>query len=462
MSSAAGVAGATVPGRGTARTALVGVALALVVVLGAWLRFVAVDDTQVNKPIRNDARDYVAYAYNVKNIDVYSSGPSWPGAEAYTPTPVPDAQRPPGYPLLLIPLLDGAPDDAFVHRVELVQAALGVLLVLLAFVVGRALLGDGAGLAVALFVALSPHLVVFVTYVLTETLYALTIAVALVCGVVAAMAPVRRRLLVWAALTGLALGLASLVRPTLDQLPWVLLVVALVVPALKPWRVPALLLLAGFLVVQAPWIARNLATTGHAGDPALMIRTLHHGSYPDFMYNDDPATRGYPYAADPRSAEAEASLSSVLHEIGVKFAADPARMLRWYFLGKPRAFLQWEIVDGWGDIYTYPELVSPYFTNPGFIVTRSLMLGLHGPLAILGVLGMLFVLSPWARRVWDGARLRGLRVVAVGFAYAIALHVVGAPFPRYSVPFRLLQYVLAAALVVAAVHALRAARERRA
>jgi hypothetical protein len=39
-------------------------------------------------------------------------------------------------------------------------------------------------------------------------------------------------------------------------------------------------------------------------------------------------------------------------------------------------------------------------------------------------------------------------VLGVVLAYVVLVHVVAAPFPRYSVPFRVLQYVLAAGVIV--------------
>ena len=48
-----------------------------------------------------------------------------------------------------------------------------------------------------------------------------------------------------------------------------------------------------------------------------------------------------------------------------------------------------------------------------------------------------------------GPAKTGAQAVAIVFLIAIALHVLGAPYPRYGIPFRPLAYVLAVASAVA-------------
>src|SRR5207342_90333 len=111
---------------------------------------------------------------------------------------------------------------------------------------------------------------------------------------------------------GLAWGLCSLVRPTTQFLPPLFLIAALALPAMRSYRLPALLILAGFLAAQAPWVVRNQLLPKGPPQPSLLVAFLHHGSYPGFMYHDNPASYGYPYAFDPDNARIMRDLPSVL------------------------------------------------------------------------------------------------------------------------------------------------------
>ena len=360
------------------------------------------------------------------------------------PAPVvSDALRPPGYPAFLRLFLSGTPDMAFVQSVMLGQAGIGIVIVALVFFLARSLLGSFAALISMLLVAISPHMVVMENYLLTETLYTLLLVLFIGAGTLAV-----RRLdsppgLMLAAVAGGLLGLCSLVRPTLEHMPLLIAIGVCVSPCLHNYRKSALYGLLVFILIMAPWWGRNVEATGHLSDSSLMINTLHHGSYPGFMYNDDPKTLGNPYAFDPHSREAEASLGAVLADIGHKFTDDPVRYLGWYLVGKTKFFFNWDIVDGVGDIFTYPELQTPYYSDKLFLVTVSLMLSLHWPLVIAGLLGAVLVWTRFAAFAIEGWRLQAMRWLSLVLFYAIAVHMVGAPFPRYSIPFRPLLYVLA-------------------
>ncbi len=431
----------------TARQLLGGFAMVMVMLLAVVLRFTSAHDTVVDRPIRGDAKDYVGYAYNWKNNDIYSRQVTWVPSHRPAQTS-PDALRPPGYPAFLMPFLTKTPDWAFVRSVMWAQACIGIVIVLMTFLLARALLGLPAAVFASFVVAISPHLIVMENYLLTETLYTLLVLSTLCVGVLAVRAQDSASHIVWAGLAGIAVALCCLVRPTLDQMPLVLVAITWAVPALKRYRKASLCALAAFFVVMAPWWIRNLTEFGHINDNSLMIQTLHHGSYPGFMYHDDPRTLGYPYESDPQSHIADASLANVLHYIAHKFSEHPLKLLGWYMFGKIGFFFSWQMISGFGDIFTYQELQTPYYSNQLFRITHSLMFGLHWPLVFAGLLGSILVWTKAAGLILTGWRLRGMRWLALVLFYAIAVHMVGAPFPRYSIPFRPQLYLLAAFSVV--------------
>ena len=86
---------------------------------------------------------------------------------------------------------------------------------------------------------------------------------------------------------------------------------------------------------------------------------------------------------------------------------------------------------------------TPYDGETWLVLIRVASLLLHWPLVILGLCGCLLL---WLRRDWlqlHELPLESAVLVSVVVAYAIVIHMVAAPFPRYGVPFRPLLFALA-------------------
>ncbi len=415
----------------------------LIILVAAWvLRTQSVSLSEVQAPIRSDARDYVLYAHNLERFGVYSRADTW-ALGAATP-PEPDAVRPPGYPLFLLAFLSSPPSLGDVPAILRVQAILSTLTVVLVFLLGRLVLPAGFALAAAALSAASPHLVTMNIYVLSETLFGLLLVLALylVCGLAQHASPLR------AALAGAALAAAALTHPLL-----VYFVVPLAVFLLLHWSRPqgarrtAALALA-FSALYGVWTLRNVLTLGVSGDQTLMLRTLRIGVYRDFMYQDRPETYGYPYRYDPRFEETSASLGAVIREIGDRIAEAPAAELGWY-LRKPLLAWTWNPVQGQGDVFIYPVARTPYADLPHFRATHFAMQTLHDSLVALMLVGLALVWLPsgWSR-LGDTARF-GARVISLLVLYHAALMAVGFPLPRYSVPLYPCLYILAMLPMVA-------------
>jgi 4-amino-4-deoxy-L-arabinose transferase-like glycosyltransferase len=411
----------------------------VVLAIAAWLRWVSLAGTEVEVPIRADASEYVAYAYNLKHSGVYSRQVTWRSGAV----PKPDRHRPPGYPLLMLALLDDRPDPAFERRVRVVQAVVGVATVAVGMLAASLLLSFPAAAMVGMLLALSPQLIVLESYLLSETVYAANIAL-LCLAVAAGFRSTTRRGRSWSAIvTGGLLGLSLLIRPTLFYLPVLLLLAVVLLPRLRQWRLAGVLAVMAAALVYSPWAVHNLRESGRISDPALAIATLQGGSYPGFVYNDDPATFGRPIGHDPRTPEISRSSRTVLAEIARKFAENPSLMLGWYALGKPWYFLGMEEVAGWGWVFVYPVLESPFLSNPTVRAISALMTGLHWPVVLLSIFGILAAWHPaWTRGLPPGSA-HALRTFSILYLFVIAIHVVGTPLPRYAVPFRPVATVLA-------------------
>jgi 4-amino-4-deoxy-L-arabinose transferase-like glycosyltransferase len=408
-------------------------AAAIVFAIALGMRIGAVNQTSVDIALRADARDYYSYALNLKHYATFSR-------QTYSETtaPPPDAVRTPGYPAFLAPLVDYPPDEFMLWRVTLVQAVLDSLTVLLALGIFRRLLSERWALAAALLTALSPHLIVMTTYVLSETLFIFLTLLSL--WLLIRMREADSRKLALAA--GALIACAALTRPTLQYFVVPLAGMLL----LTGWRRNlklALPLLLGFVLVFTPWQLRNLYQTGQLSEPSLTINAYHHGMYPDFRYQDRPETTGFPYRYNPRNIEFSTSKDSVLAEIRRRFREEPARHLKWYLLGKPVTLLSWNVLAGMGDIFVYPVSASPYLSSPLYVYSRDLMKALHWPLVVLALVATVAAWLPvTARRLADTPRFAA-RLLSLLMLYFIALHIVAAPFPRYGIPLRPVIYGLA-------------------
>lgn len=421
------------------------VCLGLILAIGLILRLGTAAHTEVDHPIRNDAKEYIAYAWNLKYLGIYSS--DFSTLLGSSSTAVPDAIRPPGYPLWLDIFLPKYVDGSFSQHVAYAQAWVATLTLLCIVLVAMDVLGSWAGLIVGLLVALSPHQSVYVAYLLSETLYGAVLAMAL--GAIALslkMKPSRWRYLL-VALGGALFGVSCLVRPTLNQ--WVpVLLVLLLVPAVGRYRREIIALALGFVLVMSPWWVRNEISLHQLSDSSKMVLTVQQGSYIDLMYQGRPETFGGAYRFDPAAQQIGTSWARLLSDLRAKFAAQPLAMIRWYVFGKITYFFSWSSAEGWRDIFTYPVFSSPWMTDPSYIAIAAVMQAIHAPLITCGLLGMLFAFFPGTPRLFGAHRADTLRFIALLQLFAIGVHVVGLPIARYSVPFSPITFLLAIFFVV--------------
>jgi hypothetical protein len=420
-----------------ARRAISNIALGFILLVAAWVQFSVVARTEVNAPFSADAREHFFSAYNLVHHGVYSGDVTLPAAAH--PPPEPDAVRSPGYPLFLASLGTPEPTTAFVRRITFAQATLGVLSVWLLFLISTRFLRPGWSHVAALLAAISPHLAVMSTYVLSETLFTFLLFASTYCSIAA----LRRPRVGLFLLAGVLWGLCSLVRPTTQLLPILALAGTVAVPILRPYLRSTAVMFAGFLLVISPWFIRNQLIAHNPDKTSLMVNFVLHGSYPGFMYNDNPATYGDPYRHDPDSEAAARTLPKTIAYIATRAQAAPLKYVSWYLIGKPGFLLSWTNIDGVGDIFVYEVARSPYLEDRTFDRLRYTMYWLHWPLMLLGLTGIVLL---WLRAERSGLheeQLQAARVASLIVLYAIGLHMIGAPYPRYGIPFRPLLYPLA-------------------
>ncbi len=139
---------------------------------------------------------------------------------------------------------------------RIVLALIGSLSVLFAYLIGRRLSGPAAGLVGAAAIAIYPALLEYQGMLMSEPL-----AAALLSGSVLAMlwAADRQQRAAWL-LPGALLGATAMVRPEYLAVAFLLAVVVFARRARADWRrslAQAAILLAGVIVIVAPWTIRN-------------------------------------------------------------------------------------------------------------------------------------------------------------------------------------------------------------
>ncbi len=417
----------------------------LILAISAWIQFTVVTNTKMEHPLHSDARDYFLYAFNLKNLGIYSE--AWTLADPPQPA-VPDSVRTPGYPLFLLLVATPVPDESFVRRVTLVQAGLGVGSVLLIFLLSRKFLPSGWSHCAALLAALSPHLAIMSSVVLSESLFTLLLFASTFITIVAMD---RKRAWLYV-LTGILWSLCSLVRPTTQFLPPLLFLLALLPRYRRAWLRPALVMLAAFMFIQAPWRLRNLSVPENLSQPNMTAVFLNFGTYPNFMYQNDSNTAGYPYRFDPDAEQSQQDVPHALAHIARRFHDQPLEMITWTLAGKPVSFLSWSNPDGDHDILIFPVTRNPYDSDRRLHTIRTGMRWAHWPLMLFGMGGLGLLAFAPKQLALNDSQLMAVRVVAGVFAYALAFHMIGAPLPRYGIPFRPLLYPMAILVVWAIWH----------
>ncbi len=410
--------------------------LFIIVMFGLMLRYQAVTETKIDTPIRADALKYVLYAYNLKKFDIYTL--SHAGVQGHPEQLQADAVVTPGYPLFLSLFVNA--DGSLRHfQLIITQAVISTLTIILVYGLFSKL-GAGWALLASFLTASSPHLVSMSTYVLTETLFCFLLIAFL--ALASHFARARTGLFL---IAGIVLALATLTRPWTQAFILILLFFLPLSLYQKKITKPLLLLL-GFVLVLSPWLIRNYLTLGRITDTSLSFASVHYGIYPDMMYNFQAESKGFAPSFDPWVHDTEITSQAVLDELFKRAANDPWTYCQWYLWGKTITVFSWDIIAGMGGVFVYPVIKTPYADKSLFEITYAIMWIIHPLLVLLSLSGAVLAWLPVAKHL-PTAFLLTFRLLSLLIFYFILLHIIGAPYPRYSIPMRPVTYGMAAAVL---------------
>ena len=316
------------------------------IIYGIHVRYMAVTHTEIYLPIRADAFDYYNYAANLARWGIFSKQKI---DKDYKESPKPDALRSIGFPAFAS-LFASEDTKASVQNVLIAQTLVQIVCFTLLSVVILKLLGVGWGVLAIFLLWSFPHFVSINTYYLTESLF--TSVLALTVFSAWYFSDKQKFTLAGLIVCGLLIGVASLVRPVIQYFPFFVLLLS--VFFYRKELPKALIFVGCALAPVLLWKLRNIIVIGVTSDPTLMINALYHGSFPGFMYNNDPSSFGFPYRFDPRAQEYYEGVGVTLGLIWERALNSPLEYINWYLLGKQNFLWQWSIVSGQGDIFIYP------------------------------------------------------------------------------------------------------------
>ena len=382
---------------------------------------------------RADAVDYYRYAQNLVHHGVFSKAP-----ESQSP-PFGDSFRDPGYPLFLAGWLKFSPQwDAWYSAVLMSQGLLSALSVVLALCLGRRWMPMRWLAAAGILMAIWPHSVSIGSFLLTETLFGFLC----VLGMFLLDQALHRRSAAWAMASGLGFALGALTNAVL--LPFAPLLGLYFACRRQISAAMFAGLLAGAMILPAAWMMRNTllphspgnSSTGRALDNLVQGSwPIYHQAYQASMKNDPLAVATMTrisQESDLIQSDPAAGLAELMRRMG----HHPIEYARWY-LSKPALLWDWDIRMGQGDIYVYPTRNSPFKDNALYRSAIAVCHTLNPLLFLLMIAGGIVAL--WPRQQIP----RSLVAATLLLAFVTTVYSVFQAEPRYSIPYRPLEILLA-------------------
>ncbi|HET6805416.1 MAG TPA: hypothetical protein VFH59_08265 [Frateuria sp.] len=404
--------------------------LTAITVTAFGLRWYYLCHAQVYQPVRGDAVQYHAYAWNLVHHGVFSK--AGPGSGQV----VGDSFRDPGYPIFLafwMKLFDSFP--RWYAAVLLAQALLGSLTVTFSMLAARGWIPDKWLIGAGLLMAAWPHSITIDSFLLTETLFGFLCAVALYL----AREAFARGKAAWTAAAGLIFGMSSLTNAVLVPFA-ALLAAVLYLRRRVPPRLAVILAISA-LVLPLAWGVRNAQLTSGASSSGRALLNLVQGSWPEYHAAYLQSVQGNPEAARTLHAIGAESRVMLSHPRGgirlmaKRMAAAPLHYLAWY-ISKPALLWGWSIRMGQGDIYVYPTIHSPLDQELLLRAWVSVCHGFNPLLMLLAFAGCIGVL-------WRAPNAHIAPIAGLLFLYVTLLYSTLQAEPRYSIPFRGQEILLA-------------------
>ncbi len=393
-----------------------------IIVLGAFLRLGAAVWWESRIPAGErfffgDSLSYEVLAQHLSHGEDYAYG------DAYV-------ARTPGYPLLLMPIYWFA-DQPPTYVLRLVGIVCGTLAIWLAAWVARMLFDPLAGVLAALLVALYPGAIAMSVFILSEAPFVPLMLLNLGWLIVALQAENGSRRMKYAALAGLAFGLAILMRPSWLMFPLFAAPIGLLFYEHRKQQLATYGTAAAVaVIVLSPWWVRNYMVVGKFVPTTLQVgSSLYDGISPMATGASDMSyVPGFKRALAEKEAGIEGPLPGTFEsrlDDSMKQAS-----LGWA-RENPVKVIQLAGVKFW-------RYWTPLGNNPEVIGKLDIVTALgYLPIVLSGLLAVVL----YARRTWVSFLL------ALPIFYFCCLHMVFVSSIRYRQPPMLALAILSAGLL---------------
>lgn len=419
-------------------------ALLFLFFIALTVRFTYQSEAIIDGPIRADAREYFFAAYNLYYFNIYSTAPSLPSTDI---RPKQDFNRPPGYPLFLLPFIATSNNgDQFIDRVTTAQAIIGSLTVVAAFLLARLSLTLPWAFISGSLTALSPHLVAMDHYILTESLFTFIIVFSTLVVVVSW----QKRNLLFSALSGLLFGFSALLRPIALLLGPFLSTIYLIprknAPSVSKTFLffQILCLLLGYAAIYSPYLVYK---NSHKTDG---FSVSNQPVWKKVIMGADIGLKNFIKAKTDPQLISEMKHMTQDRSYAVKkfreaFLSDPFQYIGWYLGGKALYMWRWNNTYI-GDVYQYPMIKKGFHTHPTLHFLHGLMRLLHWPLYFLALASPIVLLLNRYLGRWKPDDMYLIPSLLL-FLYFTVLLTIFVPLPRYAIPLRPFIYILAVSAI---------------
>ncbi|SKB42804.1 hypothetical protein [Luteibacter sp. 22Crub2.1] len=386
----------------------------------------------IDLPARGDAREYLTYASNLVRFHVFS-------AETAGMPVLPDSYRDPGYPAFLTPWVAWIGEPSLRYSVvAFVQAGLGAVTVTAYLLIARRWLNAGWLLVLAALLVCWPHSVTMPAYLLSETLLGFLLATGLAC----LAEGLARQRMSWLQGGALLFGCAGLTNAVVAPfLPLLAAAGCLARPAMR--RQYATLLLVS-LTLPGIWMIRNLATVhvtaATTSSSSRAMINFVQGSWPEYHDSWQAGLRGDSVGiATSKRIDKAVTLAVRDKQAGLAKIADrlrnePVCYALWY-ASKPWHLWSWAMRIAAAPLYVFPTRHSPLEANILARATTLAAQALNPWIALAALSGSFLAVS--------GRALRPLIIPALLLLYVTVVYSIFQAEPRYAVPFRGSEFLLA-------------------
>jgi len=406
-------------------------------------------ESQSELLIQADGTRYFNAAYNLWQFNTYSiAAPSPKGGPPETKTDLY-----PGYPLFLrLFLSDGLTIKEFVNQILKVQAIIGSLTAVLAFIITRLSLGSVWAITAGILSAICPHLISIDGTVLSECLFTFV----MISGALFVSLSLKSQNIFFTAIAGILFTMSAYIR-NINMLLIVFIAPVYLYNILKSGffspkiiiKNISLLVFGSIIVIMSAFAFQQYYAANSDIDSSLKQHTstkaitqaFIKGSYPGSKYEHLSVGKPFPWEYDPEFKMMWENQNYAYDTLKSRFLEKPLSYLKWFLGGKILFMWRWQDTAT-NDVYIYSMIRKGFSVNTILFLCYFIMYILHWPVFFLAYIFPVILLFRSQRKKELNAYFPLLCSFLIIMYTSIIISVLQS-IPRYSIPLRPFFFILA-------------------